>query len=194
MARQASVGPGSGARRLGAGGRMIRARCLDGVSAVRLRERAGLAGSAAPGVGRPGADSGRASRWVLMPPLHGQTSRRVPGGATGVWAAGELARAPGTGTMPRRAYHGRRRRSPWLGPRGSYSSTSPGARLRLRLLPSDPSRLNERLRRRPAPCGQAPPRPVMFFFSNRLGCLGSVLISAIGTLAVRPVPGVVNLN
>jgi len=34
----------------------------------------------------------------------------------------------------------------------------------------------------------------MFFFSNRLGCLGSVLISAIGTLAVRPVPGVVSLN
>jgi hypothetical protein len=36
--------------------------------------------------------------------------------------------------------------------------------------------------------------PVMVFFSNRLGCLGSILVSAIGTLVLLAVLGVVRLH
>jgi hypothetical protein len=36
--------------------------------------------------------------------------------------------------------------------------------------------------------------PVMVFFSNRLGCLGSILVSAIGTLVLLAVIGVVRLH
>ena len=34
----------------------------------------------------------------------------------------------------------------------------------------------------------------MFFFSNRLGCLGSLLVSAIATLLLLLVLGVIDLN
>jgi hypothetical protein len=34
----------------------------------------------------------------------------------------------------------------------------------------------------------------MFFFSNRLGCMGSLLVSAIGTLILLLVLGVININ
>jgi hypothetical protein len=34
----------------------------------------------------------------------------------------------------------------------------------------------------------------MFFFSNRLGCLGSLLVSAVGTLILLVVLGVINLD
>ncbi len=33
----------------------------------------------------------------------------------------------------------------------------------------------------------------MFFFSNRLGCLGSILVSVVGTLILLLVLGVINL-
>ena len=35
---------------------------------------------------------------------------------------------------------------------------------------------------------------MMFFFSNRLGCMGSLLVSAIGTLILLLVIGVININ
>jgi len=35
---------------------------------------------------------------------------------------------------------------------------------------------------------------MMFFFSNRLGCMGSLLVSAIGTLMLLLILGVVNLS
>jgi hypothetical protein len=35
---------------------------------------------------------------------------------------------------------------------------------------------------------------VLFFFSNRLGCMGSLLVSAIGTLILLLVLGVININ
>jgi hypothetical protein len=35
---------------------------------------------------------------------------------------------------------------------------------------------------------------MMLFFSNRLGCLGSLLISAIGTLVLLLILGVINLG
>jgi len=35
---------------------------------------------------------------------------------------------------------------------------------------------------------------VFFFFSNRLGCLGSLVVSAIGTLVLLLVLGVINLG
>ncbi len=35
---------------------------------------------------------------------------------------------------------------------------------------------------------------VFFFFSNRLGCLGSILISAVGTLILLLLLGVINLD
>jgi hypothetical protein len=34
----------------------------------------------------------------------------------------------------------------------------------------------------------------MFFFSNRLGCLGSILISIVGTLILLLLLGVINLG
>ena len=34
----------------------------------------------------------------------------------------------------------------------------------------------------------------MFFFSNRLGCAGSLLVSAIGTLILLLIIGVININ
>ena len=35
---------------------------------------------------------------------------------------------------------------------------------------------------------------MMFFFSNRLGCMGSLVVSAIGTLLLLLILGVINLN
>jgi hypothetical protein len=35
---------------------------------------------------------------------------------------------------------------------------------------------------------------MMFFFSNRLGCMGSLLVSAVGTLILLLIIGVINLN
>ena len=35
---------------------------------------------------------------------------------------------------------------------------------------------------------------MFFFFSNRLGCLGSLIITAIGTLIVLVLLGVVNMG
>ena len=35
---------------------------------------------------------------------------------------------------------------------------------------------------------------MMFFFSNRLGCMGSLVVSAIGTLILLLVIGVININ
>jgi len=35
---------------------------------------------------------------------------------------------------------------------------------------------------------------MMFFFSNRLGCLGSILVSLIGTLVLLVVLGVIRLD
>ena len=35
---------------------------------------------------------------------------------------------------------------------------------------------------------------MMFFFSNRLGCLGSILVSAIGTLVLLVVLGVIRIG
>ena len=35
---------------------------------------------------------------------------------------------------------------------------------------------------------------MMVFFSNRLGCMGSLLVSAIGTLILLLVLGVININ
>ena len=34
----------------------------------------------------------------------------------------------------------------------------------------------------------------MFFFSNRLGCLGSLLVSVVGTLLLLLIFGVINLD
>jgi len=34
----------------------------------------------------------------------------------------------------------------------------------------------------------------MFFFSNRLGCLGSLLVSAVGTLVLLLIFGVISLD
>jgi hypothetical protein len=34
----------------------------------------------------------------------------------------------------------------------------------------------------------------MFFFSNRLGCMGSLLVSAVGTLILLLIVGVINVN
>jgi hypothetical protein len=34
----------------------------------------------------------------------------------------------------------------------------------------------------------------MFFFSNRLGCMGSLLVSAVGTLILLLIIGVINVN
>ena len=34
----------------------------------------------------------------------------------------------------------------------------------------------------------------MFFFSNRLGCMGSILVSLVGTLLLLLLLGVINLN
>jgi len=34
----------------------------------------------------------------------------------------------------------------------------------------------------------------MFFFSNRLGCLGSILVSVVATLLLLLVLGVINFN
>ena len=34
----------------------------------------------------------------------------------------------------------------------------------------------------------------MFFFSNRLGCAGSILVSLVGTLVLLLVLGVINLD
>jgi hypothetical protein len=34
----------------------------------------------------------------------------------------------------------------------------------------------------------------MFFFSNRLGCTGSVLVSVVGTALLLLILGVINLN
>ena len=36
--------------------------------------------------------------------------------------------------------------------------------------------------------------PMFFFFSNRLGCLGSLLVSAVATLLLLLVLGVINLG
>ena len=35
---------------------------------------------------------------------------------------------------------------------------------------------------------------MMFFFSNRLGCVGSLLVSAVGTLILLLIIGVINVN
>lgn len=35
---------------------------------------------------------------------------------------------------------------------------------------------------------------MMFFFSNRLGCMGSLVVSAIGTLILLLIIGVININ
>jgi hypothetical protein len=35
---------------------------------------------------------------------------------------------------------------------------------------------------------------MMFFFSNRLGCMGSLVVSAIGTLILLLIIGVINVN
>jgi hypothetical protein len=35
---------------------------------------------------------------------------------------------------------------------------------------------------------------MMFFFSNRLGCMGSLLVSAVGTLILLLIVGVINVN
>ena len=37
-------------------------------------------------------------------------------------------------------------------------------------------------------------RPVMVFFSNRLGCGGSILVSVVGTLVLLLILGVINLD
>jgi len=34
----------------------------------------------------------------------------------------------------------------------------------------------------------------MFFFSNRLGCMGSLVVSAIGTLILLLILGVINIS
>ena len=36
--------------------------------------------------------------------------------------------------------------------------------------------------------------PMFFFFSNRLGCLGSLLVSAVATLLLLLILGVINLD
>jgi hypothetical protein len=35
---------------------------------------------------------------------------------------------------------------------------------------------------------------MMFFFSNRVGCMGSLLVSAVGTLILLLIVGVINVN
>ena len=35
---------------------------------------------------------------------------------------------------------------------------------------------------------------MMFFFSNRLGCMGSLLVSTVGTLILLLIVGVININ
>jgi hypothetical protein len=42
--------------------------------------------------------------------------------------------------------------------------------------------------------GRVPVRRVFVFFSNRLGCMGSILVSLVGTLFVLLLLGVINLN
>ncbi len=34
----------------------------------------------------------------------------------------------------------------------------------------------------------------MFFFSNRMGCAGSLLVSAVGTLLLLLITGVINID
>jgi len=36
--------------------------------------------------------------------------------------------------------------------------------------------------------------PMFFFFSNRLGCLGSLLVSAVATLLLLLILGLIDLN
>ena len=35
---------------------------------------------------------------------------------------------------------------------------------------------------------------MLFFFSNRMGCLGSLLVSVVGTLVLLLILGVINLS
>ncbi|HVF77072.1 MAG TPA: hypothetical protein VNA28_02145 [Solirubrobacteraceae bacterium] len=59
------------------------------------------------------------------------------------------------------------------------------------MLPAALARDGERADARAAPALAW--RPLMFFFSNRLGCGGSILVSIVGTLLVLLVLGVIDL-
>jgi hypothetical protein len=61
------------------------------------------------------------------------------------------------------------------------------------MLPADPARRYDDRRARPRR-GHPTEAPMMFFFSNRLGCMGSLVVSAIGTLILLLIIGVININ
>ncbi len=62
------------------------------------------------------------------------------------------------------------------------------------MLPADPARDGDpdrgRAARRRRPSGLA----LMFFFSNRMGCLGSLVVSVVGTVLLLVILGVINLG
>jgi hypothetical protein len=62
------------------------------------------------------------------------------------------------------------------------------------MLPADPARRHDGRRARRAVSRSMEAAPVMFFFSNRLGCMGSVVVSVVGTLILLLILGVINLN
>jgi hypothetical protein len=62
------------------------------------------------------------------------------------------------------------------------------------VLPADPAGARYRCRDRRDPRSPTTATAVMLFFSNRLGCLGSLLVSAVATLVILLVLGVINLD
>jgi hypothetical protein len=74
---------------------------------------------------------------------------------------------------------------------------APAARRRgawLRLLPPHPACARDERRDRSRARSPDGTLALMFFFSNRLGCLTSLLISVVGTLLLLLVLGVINLD
>jgi hypothetical protein len=61
------------------------------------------------------------------------------------------------------------------------------------LLSSDPARA-QRAWRGGRSLRAAQDAPLMFFFSSGLGCFGSLVVSAIGTLILLLIIGVININ
>lgn len=63
----------------------------------------------------------------------------------------------------------------------------------MRLLPADSARTGDWCGAGTT-CGTQGEVALMFFFSNRLGCLGSIAVSLVGTLILLLVLGVINLD
>jgi hypothetical protein len=62
------------------------------------------------------------------------------------------------------------------------------------MLSADPARRHDGRRAGCEVGDEMEAAPMMFFFSNRLGCMGSLVVSAIGTLILLLILGVINLN